>query len=305
MLTQNAIKFHVADLMSRIPVLADLDLDRAVVQPLPSLTNSSFKVTVAGRSYVLRIAGAKTGRYIDRAAELHNAGLAAVARIGPNILYADPATGLMLTGFIPEGRALESDDLRSPDGIPPAARLLRRLHDSNLAFRGRMELFPKLDRYLELAAEKGWPPGLDLRSAREGAEAARTALSRHAVEPVPSHVDPVPGNFVRSGSELFLVDWEYSAMADPMWDLATLAIEAEFNGAQDRLLLNAYGVGGTGIARFLLHKASLLLLGSAWAVLQVADGNTNTDFAAFARERLDRHEALCAGLAYRDALAAA
>ncbi len=298
---------EIAAALARIPQFAGRPLDSLQVEPLASLTNRNYKLSLGGDSYVLRIAGEGTQRYIDRAAEAHNARQAASLGIAPELLYLDPQSGLMLTRFIAGGTALQAADLRQPELLRRVGGLLKRLHESGHAFAGRMELFPKLDEYIALAAQKGWPAGLDLTPIRRRAEAARAALERVAIPSVPSHVDPVPHNFVRAGGgALYLLDWEYAAMAEPMWDLAAVAIEAELDAGPERLLLDAYFAGEAAqqASRFALYKASLNLLAAAWAVVQIVDDNPSVDFAAFARQRLAWHAAAAESTAYREYVAA-
>ena len=284
-------------------------LDDLRVEPLESLTNRTVKLTLGGEQFVLRIAGAGTASYIDRTAEAHNARLAAGIGIAPEVLYADPASGLTLTRFVPASRPLTTADLQQPATLRRAVDLLKRLHESGLPFQGRMELLPKLDQYIALAARKGWPADLDLTPARRTAEAARPALERGGAPWGPCHIDPVPHNFVAGGTPeaLYLLDWEYAAMCEPMWDLAAVSIEAELDERSDRVLLDAYfgpGAPRQG-GRFILYKALLNLLAAAWAVVQLVDGNTSTDFAAFAWARLSQHVALAGSAAYRAYLAEA
>jgi thiamine kinase-like enzyme len=297
------LKAEIAETLSRIPSFAGRALDGLRVESLASLTNRNFKLILGDEQYVLRIPGAGTASYIDRAAEAQNARLAASIGIAPEVCYVDAASGLMLTRFVPESAPLSAADLRNPATLRRAAELLRRLHESGVSFRGRMDLFPKLDQYIALAARKGWPEGLDLTAARRGAEPARPALERGGVAWGPCHIDPVPDNFVAGGTPeaLHLLDWEYAAMCEPMWDLAAVSIEAELDHAMDRILLEAYfgPVAPRQSGRFILYKALLNLLAASWAIVQLVDGNTNTDFAAFARARLSQHAALAESAAYR------
>jgi thiamine kinase-like enzyme len=302
-MTASAQTSDILPVLARIPQFAGCALDGLLIEPLASLTNRNYKVSIGGESYVLRIAGEGTQRYIDRAAEVHNAGLAASAGIAPELLHLDPSSGLMLTRFIAGGAPLQVDDLRRPEQLRDAVALLKRLHDSRLTFAGRMDLFPKLDQYIALAARKGWPAGLDLTPIRQRAEPGRLALERVAVPFVPSHVDPVAHNFVRArGGALYLIDWEYAAMAEPMWDLAAVSIEAELDAELDRALLEAYfgAAHVRQLGRYALYRASLNLLAAAWAVVQIVDGNPSADFSAFARKRLAWHDATAACAAYRD-----
>lgn len=297
---------EIAAALARIPHFAGRPLDGLRTEPLASLTNRNYKLSLGGESYVLRIAGAGTERYVDRAAEAHNARQAAAIGIAPELLYLDPPSGLMLTRFIEGGMPLRAVEMRQPELLRRAASLLKRLHGSGLAFAGRMELFPKLDEYIALAAQKGWPPGLDLTPVRRDAEGGRVTLERVAVPFVPSHVDPVPHNFLRAGGALYLLDWEYAAMAEPMWDLAAVAIEAELDGEQERILMDAYfgAAAGEQAGRFALYKASLNLVAASWAVVQIVDGNPSADFVAFARQRLAWHAAATATATYREYVAA-
>ncbi len=292
--------------LARIPQFAGCRLDGLQIEPLASLTNRNYKVSIGAEAYVLRIAGAGTHRYIDRAAEAHNARLAASIGIAPEVLYLDLQSGLMLTRFIDGGLPLQAADMRRPELLRSAVALLKRLHASRLAFAGRMELFPKLDEYIALAAKRGWPAGLDLTPIRRRAEAARAAMEGAAMSFVPSHIDPVPHNFVRGrvgehSSNLYLLDWEYAAMAEPMWDLAAVSIEAELDPERDGILLDAYFAAAAArqAGRFALYKASLNLLAAAWAVVQIVDGNPSADFAAFAHARLAWHVAATESAAYR------
>ena len=48
------------------------------------------------------------------------------------------------------------------------------------------------------------------------------------------HIDLVPENFIESPQgRLYLIDWEYSSMNDPMWDLAALFLESEFTKQEE------------------------------------------------------------------------
>jgi hypothetical protein len=90
-------------------------------------------------------------------------------------------------------------------------------------------------------------------------------------------------------------------MAEPMWDLAAVSIEAELDAGLDGILLDAYfgGAAAPQAGRFALYKASLNLLAAAWAVVQIVDGNPSADFAAFTSQRLAWHAAASASAAYR------
>ena len=171
----------------------------------------------------------------------------AAAGIGlaPPILYADPASGVMLSRYIAGAVPLSPERLREEDHFRAAVGLLQRLHGSGLAFTGEMRLYPKLDQYLAMASTPA------LRELRRAGEVLRPVIEPGWGALRPCHIDPAPHNFIAAAGRHFLLDWEYAAMCDPVWDLAGLSIEGRFDPAQDAAMVVAIfrrdsAVGGLG-----------------------------------------------------------
>ena len=104
-----------------------------------------------------------------------------------------------------------------------------------------------------------------------------------------------------------IVDWEYSGMNDPLWDLGDLSVEAGFGPAEDREMLEAWCGGPPTPAqagRMILHKAMCDLLWTLWGLIQHGNGNPAEDFWAYATGRFDRCRALMATPDFADALKA-
>src|SRR3712207_7100824 len=71
----------------------------------------------------------------------------------------------------------------------------------------------------------------------------------------PCHNDPWPANLLDAGGRLYIIDWEFSGMNDPMWDLGDLSVEAGFGSKQDRVMMEAYYGGAAPLA---LHSRPAL-----------------------------------------------
>jgi thiamine kinase-like enzyme len=256
---------------------------------LAGLTNRSFLLRRGSDSAVLRLPGPGTQRYIDRRAELHNHAIAAALGIAPDIILPDP--DCLVTRYLEDARGLASERFGDVAVIDAVGRLLARLHRSGRTFHGRMELFPKVDQYLALA---GAEAPIGLRRLRELAEPARAALEACPVAWVPSHIDPAPANFLLSGQGLFLIDWEYSAMCEPAWDLAGLAIEARLGPVQRRRLLAAYDTAGDKklAARVELFRALLHLVAASWAAAQVVAAEDADGYRTLVGDYTNRAEPL-------------
>jgi len=129
------------------------------------------------------------------------------------------------------------------------------------------------------------------------AEGVRAALAAHALPSAPCHCDPLCENFLDTGKRMWIVDWEYAGMNDPMWDLGDLSVEGGFSEDQDMEMMSAY-FGGDPTppdhGRMVIYKAMCDLLWTLWGLIQLANGNTADDFRAYAEGRFKRCMALMA-----------
>ncbi|MBA4115331.1 MAG: phosphotransferase, partial [Rubrobacter sp.] len=143
--------------------------------------------------------------------------------------------------------------------------------------------------YFELLGELGTPLLEDYRAAAWEAEAVRRALESSPAPLAPCHNDPWPGNFLEADGRIRIIDWEYSGMNDPMWDLGDLSVEAGLGPAQDRMMMEAYHGGAAPPAiysRLELYKVMSDLHWSLWGLVQHAHGNPAEDFQTYALGRL-------------------
>lgn len=279
----------IAAIAARIPALQGFT---GTPRRLGGLTNRVWHLG----GHVLRIPGEGTAEYIDRSNEATAARAAAAAGVSPEVLHADPASGLMVTRFIPDTVTMTPDLFRSRPGSPArAARALRQLHDSGVVFPARFDLFAMIDDYRALLAGKSVAPPEGYDAALREADRVRTALAAHPLPQAPCHCDPLCENFLDTGSRMWIVDWEYSGMNDPMWDLGDLSVEAGFDAAQDAAMLTAYfgrPAWPWEEARMIAYKAMCDLLWTLWGLIQHANGNPADDFLAYATGRFQRCRAL-------------
>lgn len=277
--------------IATLPMLAGIGADQAV--RLGGLTNRVYRLG----DFCLRLPGHGTAAYIDRAAEAVAARAAAAAGVGPEVIHADAASGIMVTRFIAGAVTMDQAGFRSRQGAAGrAGAAFRRLHRSGARFAVRFELFAMIDDYLRVLATKdvALPEGYHDVVAEAGG-AVRAALDAAPVALAPCHCDPLCENFLDTGTRMWIVDWEYSGMNDPMWDLGDLSVEGGFDEALDEAMLAAY-FGGEAPARargrMVIHKAMCDLLWTLWGLIQLADGNPADDFRAYADGRFARCRAL-------------
>jgi thiamine kinase-like enzyme len=185
--------------------------------------------------------------------------------------------------------------------VERAARVFRQLHEKAPPFAFRFELFAMIDNYLEVLNRLGatLPDGYHETVAEAGA--VREALGLHPLPLAPCHCDPLAENFLDVGDRMWIVDWEYSGMNDPMWDLGDLSVEADFDADQDRRLLAAYFDGAPAAfdaGRMVVYKAMCDLLWTLWGLLQHANRNPADDFWAYSLNRFERCRRLMRSAAF-------
>ena len=122
---------------------------------------------------------------------------------------------------------------------------------------------------------------------------ARNEEPHHTESLVPSHGDLSPGNCLATPDRIWLIDWEYSGMSVPAWDLAYAILENDFSSADELVFLESYTRAGS--KRFLpspryldFMKSQCDAVSALWALEQIARGRGATRFLPFARDRVQR-----------------
>lgn len=282
--------------LARVPLFRDLRREVVKLERLGGgLTNVSYKVTTGGGAYVLRVAGKSTADYVDRAAEAHNARIAAAAGVNVEVLYFDAKDGTMVTRFV-DGATTGVGGRISRDPWAPVriASALKRVHSLGRVFESRFDVFTVIDGYLDLLRGLRTPLPEGCHDVEREMREVRRALETSPAPLAPCHNDPWPGNLLDADGRIYIIDWEYSGMNDPMWDLGDLSVEAGFGSEQDRMMMEAYYGTATSPAlysRLEIYKAMSDLHWSLWGFIQHAKGNPADDFRAYALGRLGRYKA--------------
>lgn len=218
------------DVMRRIGCLDGAQVVRTLSD---GPTSSNYLVERDANRYVLRIdkpLAAAIG--LDRRNEARILRHVAGHRLGPELLHSDPENGHQVTRYIP-GESWRRSDLQDLKCLQKLAGLLRKLHA--LPPVGRETGFRAIiDRYAAVATSAAGQ-----RAARE----ANRQLKR--LGPVSGrqclcHGDANVGNLIGREAPV-LIDWEYAAICDPIYDLAVLAEHHELHHGQVSVLLDICG----------------------------------------------------------------
>ena len=288
----NANIDDVINVLNKIEGFEKITKEDCKIKRLGGMTNIVHLVETPTINLVVRIAGKGTEDYINRTFEYNNAMAAWRAGISPEIVWADVSNGVMVSKAINEIETMTPNLFSSRNGSPArAGYAFAKLHNSGETFDFRFELFNMIEDYLKILSTKDVNLPEGYHDIVKAAEPVKESLQANPTTLAPCHCDPVCENFLDDGKNMWIVDWEYSGMNDPLWDLGDLSVEAGMNEAQENEMLEAYfGRAPTSAqkGRVIIYKAMCDLLWTLWGLIQLADKNPADDFWAYSIERFER-----------------
>ncbi|MFM8312326.1 MAG: phosphotransferase [Ilumatobacteraceae bacterium] len=289
----------IAQLVRRCPGWDVPDL--AVRELAGGVTNRNMLVTGGGRRAVARLPGARTELLgIDRANEAEAAARAAALGIGPAIVTTLPVVGTSLIEYV-DGFHLDGDAF--VERLDDVVRVLRTFHQGP-PLQASFPVHRVVERHARDASAHGVEPPALFERLQAASRRIEDSMRRSATPLAPCHNDLLPGNvlFERGRPEdgaarVLLLDYEYAGMNDPAFDLGNLSVNCGLGGDGDESLLRAYygTIRTRDWARLHLMKVMSEFREGMWAVVQQAISDLDTDFSAYADERLANCAALVAG----------
>lgn len=144
------------------------------------------------------------------------------------------------------------------------AKNLQLLHGCRNAFQGQVDLPALLDRYFGLLTKARQN---ELKVRLELVKKFLPTLKASHGSLVPSHNDLNENNLLLDkNSKLWIIDWEYSSMASPYWDLATICNAGEYTKLHCLFLLDAYNGNSNRLELIPLmqYREFLSLLTDCW-----------------------------------------
>ncbi len=274
---------ELSALLDSVPALRG---HRSVVDLGGGLTNSNLRVTTDGGDYVVRLSANTTGILgIDRDVEHANSVAAYAAGVGAEVLAHRPEQHMLVLRYLP-GRTLTPEEVRDPARLPRIAAAVRRLH-AGPVFESVFDMRAIRRRYLSAVQAKGFrlPSGyLDLANAYEGLE---TALGAAPEALAPCNNDLLAANFIEDGERIWIIDYEYSGMNEPSFELGNLAAENGLSEEETAALCAVYwGVDDDAkVARAIAWGLLARYGWTLWASIQDAVSDIDFDFWSWGMEK--------------------
>ena len=265
------------------------DVSSAQITQIGGMSNKNFRVDYQEKSYVLRVPGNGSEGMVVRSCEEFNSMVGSKLGINPPVHYFNVNTGIKLVDFVEDAETLNSATIQRHDNLKKIAQIYRSLHHSCVRLKNEFNIFREIEKY-DLLLEKagaimyeGW------EDVRPQVMALESLLNDLGIELHPCHNDAVPENFLKAkDGTIYLIDWEYSGMNDPMADLASLFLESEFTAENQDYILSLYFEGdipSNAIQKILCYQVLWDYLWAQWTVIKEAKGD---DFGTYGRDRYNR-----------------
>lgn len=261
------------------------------VEQLGGMTNQNYLVKTTNKQYIVKFFGKGTEKLINRQDEKYNLELLKDLDLDVKNYLFDIDAGIKVNEYIESAITLDSTSIKTKfDKIAP---ILQTIHASGKELRGEFAPFEEIKKYESLIEEK--IPYVNYEAVREEVFSLEKRLADLGVDRKSCHIDLVPENFIESPQgRLYLIDWEYSSMNDPMWDLAALFLESEFTRQEEETFLSHYESDQTPVSRekITIYKILQDTIWSLWTVYKEEQG---ADFGDYG---MSRYQRAVKGLAY-------
>ena len=261
------------------------------VEQLGGMTNQNYLAITTNKQYIVKFFGKGTEKLINRQDEKYNLELLKDLDLDVKNYLFDIEAGIKVNEYIESAITLDSTTIKTKfDKIAP---ILQTIHASGKELRGEFAPFEEIKKYESLIEEK--ISYANYEAVRKEVFSLEKRLADLGVDRKSCHIDLVPENFIESPQgRLYLIDWEYSSMNDPMWDLAALFLESEFTRQEEEAFLSHYESEQTPVSRekIAIYKILQDTIWSLWTVYKEEQG---ADFGDYG---VNRYQRAVKGLSY-------
>ncbi|MDE6195690.1 MAG: phosphotransferase family protein [Erysipelotrichaceae bacterium] len=188
------------------------------------LTNRNFLLTVNQKQYMLRLPYEDTQHFLDRKQEAHVLEMINNLSLDVHLIYFNIASGIKITTFIPHLEEFENSQYK--DKIERVAKLMKKLHTASYHCEQDFQPIETWKRYYNRIQH----PIYDLSNFLSILQDVQNLHNPNVL----CHNDWVSGNILLGESKDYLIDFEYAANNDPLFDVMSFITENHIDNEQDR-----------------------------------------------------------------------
>ena len=272
------------NIKEKLTSLLSTDEDILSVEQLGGMTNQNYLVKTSSNQYIVKFFGKGTDKLINRQNEKFNLELLKDLKLDVENYLFDIEAGIKVNQYIENAETLDSTTIKTK--FEKIAPILQTIHASGRELKGEFAPFEEIKKYESLIQGEISYPNYEV--VRKSVFSLKDQLEEIGMDKKSCHIDLVPENFIEgSDGHLYLIDWEYSSMNDPMWDLAALFLESEFSLEEEENFLSHYESDKTPVSREKIRIYKILqdIIWSLWTIYKEENG---ADFGDYGISRYNR-----------------
>jgi len=256
------------------------------------LTNYNYIMNIKGTEYVIRQPGAMTEQIIDRKMERINNNIASEFGVNSDCLYFDELSGIKICNYIKNSRNIAQAEPCSSKNLEAVSTLMKKIHSFPTHFANRFDWQKELSKYELIIQQLRGDFFFDYTTLKKQ---LITFVQKNIKNTIlaPCHNDTVPENFIiDTTGKTYLIDWEYSGMNDPCWDVAAYILESKLSAeAIDHLVHDYFGHPLTPMDELKIKSFMMAqdLLWTVWALIRHYNGDDFLEYCLFRYERFRKN----------------
>ena len=254
------------------------------VERLGGRTNNNYLVETTDRKFIVKFFGKGTEKLINRIAEKSNLEKLRDLELDVENYIFDINEGIKVNEYIENATTFDAHYIKTKN--KEVAEILQKVHGSGKELEGEFKIFDEIKKYEDLI--QGEIKYAYYDKIRDKVFGLQSHLEEIGIDRKSCHIDLVPENFIEDeNGRVYLIDWEYSSMNDPMWDLAALFIESNYRKSEEGEFFKYYYSENTpvSVAKIMIYKILQDFLWSLWTIYKEEQG---AEFGSYGQDRYNR-----------------
>lgn len=269
--------FHKLD---RDEICQILKIKNFNLKPLISFYNRNFLLLNEYNDqlgFVVRVSDRLGSLRVNRSEEYRN--MLEARRLGftpIEVLYFNQSNGVMLSKKI-EGEFFSSILLRQEVYLKKSVAFLKKLHNSKAKFLNIFDPFQRYSSTVDHLFSLGVHPTDDVLYIHQKLKINHRFLDKSKLDLLPCHNDTSPENFLIASAEIYMIDWELSALNDPAWDLAHLSCILGLGEEEEQEIVRNYNPDNIELFlnKIIYFKPFIYMDGLVWSMFNLLMGIEN------------------------------
>ncbi|CCO07710.1 choline kinase family protein [Desulforamulus hydrothermalis] len=256
------------------------------------LTNYNYIMNIKGTEYVIRQPGGMTEQIIDRSIERINNNIASEFGVNSDCIFFDEVSGIKISVYIDNSLNIAQANPCLPQNLSSVANIMKKIHSLPKHFPNRFDWPTELAKYEQIIQKQRGDFFFDYHGLKNQLfDFFRQNIKNTIL--APCHNDTVPENFlIDERGRIYLIDWEYSGMNDPCWDVAAYIIESKLPAEAIDFLIEKYfnrPLTPEEEAKIKGFMAAQDLLWTVWALIRHYNGDDFLEYCCFRYERFRKN----------------